>query len=164
MEEEALTMEELIRFDNLRSVLEEYAQDVVQNYQDLLRDNDSVASGKLINGVHFQILQGDHTFDVYLKLEDYWKYVEYGSKPHWPPVNKILEWIKVKPVVPRPLNNGKLPTQQQLAFLIGRKIATVGIKEKPMLRKTLDEINAFYANRIEEALSKDVQEALVILR
>lgn len=164
METKTLAMDDLIRFDSLRKVLESYANDVVMNYKDQLRVNDAVASGKLINKVRYQIKEGDHIFDVSLKLQDYWKYLEYGTKPHWPPVNKILEWIKVKPVLPRPLANGKLPTPKQLAFLIGRKIATFGTEAKPMLRKTLENLNAFYQGEIERALEEDVKRSLVIFR
>ena len=157
-------MDDLIRFDALRAVLSRYADEVLSKYKAVLKEKDAVASGKLINRVNYQIKEGDHTFEVSLKLQDYWKYLEYGTKPHWPPVNKILEWIKVKPVIPRPLSNGKLPTQQQLAFLIGRKISIFGTEAKHMLRDTLDSLNDYYKAEIEKALSEDVKRSLVIFR
>jgi hypothetical protein len=46
---------------------------------------------------------------ISLNLQDYWKYVEDGTRPHFPPIEDILQWIKVKPVLPRK-RKGKLPT------------------------------------------------------
>ena len=67
------------------------------------------------------------TYKIYLILQDYWKYVEYGRKPGtFPNVGKIQEWIKIKPVIPRPLTNGIVPTEKQLSFLIGRSIKEKG--------------------------------------
>jgi hypothetical protein len=44
-------------------------------------------------------------------LPEYWKYVEDGRKSgKYPPLETIKKWIEVKPVLPRPLANGKLPT------------------------------------------------------
>ena len=67
----------------------------------------------------------------------------------------------MKPVLPRPMSNGKLPTEKQLAFLISRKIATVGIEPKPMLKKTLDQLNGYYIEMIKDAIAEDVQKAII---
>ena len=73
---------DLIKFDKLHSVLEQYGKDVADNYKDQLELNDSIASQKLINSVTSTVVVGSQTFKVQLSLENYWKYVEYGSKPH----------------------------------------------------------------------------------
>ena len=70
-----------------------------------------------------------------------------------PPLNKIIEWIKVKPILPR-ANKGKLPTDKQLAFLIGRSIKKNGIKAKPLFNKTQEEILKEYKVKIKDALLK----------
>lgn len=57
--------------------------------------------------------------------------------------------------------NGKLPTQKQLAFLISRKIATEGIDPKPMLKKTLDQLNGFYLEMIKDAISEDIKKSII---
>ena len=62
------------------------------------------------------------------------------------------------------MSNGKLPTQMQLAFLISRKIATVGIEHKPMLKKTLDQLNGYYLEMIKEAMSEDIKKAIIFSR
>ena len=84
----------------------------------------------------------DEKFVLYFNMPEYWKYVEYGRKPgKFPPIDKIRQWIKVKPVLPRPGKNGKLPTENQLAFLIARKIAKKGIPATHSLSKTVNNFN-----------------------
>ena len=76
-----------------------------------------------------------------MSFADYWKWAEYGRKPgKFPPIEKIKEWIKVKPILPRP-TDGKLPTENQLAFLIARKIATKGTKGSGVYAKTVKEFD-----------------------
>lgn len=88
---------ELVTLDNLKAVLEEYGQAVRNLYQDNLILHDRIASGDLLNSVEFRVVEGDHTYEVQLTLAEYWKFVEYDTKPHWPPVAALLEWIRVKP-------------------------------------------------------------------
>ena len=74
-------------------------------------------------------LNGKHLI-VYLELDHYWKYVEYGRRAgKMPPADKIKEWIRVKPIIPNPIN-GKIPDTKQLAFLIARKIGREGFEGK----------------------------------
>ena len=142
-------------FDNLLNALSEYKNAVAVHYKDRLVADDKKATGQLINSISTEIKVGSDTFEVVLNVVDYFRYVEEGRKPgKFPPVDKILSWIRVKPVIPRPIN-GKLPTEQQLAFLIGRKIATEGIEAGHQLRDTVQAINAEYIPKLEQALQED---------
>lgn len=148
---------ELINFDNLMAVLEEYAQEVRNLYQDNLIRNDRIATGDLLNSIDYQVQFNGVAYEVQLKLEDYWKYVEEDTKPHWPPVNKILEWISAKPIIPRPDDRGRIPTPRQLAFLIGRKISRVGTEGSHDLKDAIEVINARYRDKIVYAIGQDTQ-------
>ena len=142
-------------FDNLLNALSEYKNAVAVHYKDRLVADDKKATGQLINSISTEIKVGSDTFEVVLNVVDYFRYVEEGRKPgKFPPVDKILSWIRVKPVIPRPIN-GKLPTEQQLAFLIGRKIATEGIEAGHQLRDTVQAINAEFIPKLEAALQED---------
>lgn len=99
------------------------------------------SSGNLSKSIKGIVKMNDKYLTISISLEDYWKYIEYGTNPHFPPVDKIREWIRVKPVLPRPLASGKLPTENQLAFLIGRKISKFGTKPKPFLNNTKEEFD-----------------------
>lgn len=147
----------LMNWNNLQKVLEEYAITVRNKYQDNLINSNRIASGKLLNSIDFIIEKDNQHISVSLKLEDYWKYVEYDTKPHWPPVDKILEWIKIKPILPRPDRKGNLPTPNQLAFLIGRKISEDGTTGTKDLHSAIEEINTEFEIRIQEAITKDLE-------
>lgn len=120
-------------------------QNIINEFTDTLKSvissNGSNASGTLSKSITGIVKMNDKYLTVSISLEDYWKYIEYGTNPHFPPVDKIREWIRVKPVLPRPLASGKLPTENQLAFLIGRKISKFGTKPKPFLNNTKEEFN-----------------------
>jgi hypothetical protein len=119
-----------------------------------LQRNGSNASGDLSNSIKGTVKTSGKWIEISISLEDYWKYIEYGTKPHFPPIDAIRMWIDVKPILPRPLPNGKLPTKQQLAFLIARKISRVGTKAKPFLFNTLEKFN------LEEVLYETVMEEI----
>lgn len=145
-----------MEFKRLKEVLERYGQLLVTRYQTYVPE----ASGKLVQSVKYEMRMGDTSYEVGLWLEDYWKYVEHGRKAgKFPPLSKIEEWIRVKPVIPRPYN-GKLPTEKQLAFLIGRKIAQEGIEPKNVLKRTRDEVLDEMLMSVKQAIMEDVQEDL----
>ena len=54
------------------------------------------------------------------------------------------------------MKNGKLPTPQQLAFLIGRKIAVFGTEGIPDLTDSVQDMNTAFRERIAEALAADM--------
>lgn len=148
-----------MEFNNLRSVLLDYAIALQNKYKDNLLLSDRVATGELVKSVQYKLDFKDKEFIIYLELEDYYKYVENGTRPHFPPVNAILNWIKAKPVLPTPIN-GKLPTPNQLAYLIGRKISEVGTEGSHDLEKSSKTISEEYEELILEALEKDINEDL----
>lgn len=132
--------------------------DFVLAIKDKINRNGTNASGKLSKSIKGIVKKNGKWIEISVSLEDYWKYIEYGTRPHFPPIDAIKKWIKVKPILPRPLPNGKLPTTDQLAFLIGRKISRVGTKPKPFLDKTISEFNLI--DKIYDLLSKEVEQQI----
>lgn len=149
-------MSELIKFPNLQYVLENYIEELKREYENKLLDNDHVASWNLIKNIeivtHFQ----GQDYWVGFNLEDYWKYVEYDTRPHFPPVDALLRWIEIKPVLPHPDKNGKLPTPNQLAYLIGNKINEVGTKGTNDLSEANQTVSQRYEELIKMAIDEDV--------
>lgn len=148
-----------LQFNNLKSVLLDFAIAIQNKYKDNLMASDRMATGDLIRSVQYKTKFQEREFVISLDLEDYWKWVEDDTRPHFPPVNAILNWIKAKPVLPTPIN-GKLPTPNQLAYLIGRKISEVGTRGSHDLEKTLDTLNTEYEELIAEALEKDLSNSI----
>ena len=128
-----------MNFENIDSALDSLMNEFQNAYAEKLRETNHTASGNLaLNQKHYFVFDNRY-YRIYLQLEDYWKYLEYGTKPHFPPVEKIAEWIRIKPVLPRPNAKGKLPTQKQLAFLIARSISKKGTKPTHTLQQTINE-------------------------
>lgn len=142
-------------FANVEEVLGRLAEDLRENYKSALLQSDRVASRKLYQSVRTQVVFGLNSWDVQISLEDYWKYVENDTLPHWPPRDKILQWILIKPVIPRPDVRGKIPTPQQLSYLISRKIARFGTDGSHDLERTVEEMLPQYMEELTQALQKD---------
>lgn len=123
---------------NIQRVLETLGDQIIDVYRRKLYEGGSNASGLLGNSLSCIVKTEDGVYDLYLSLQDYWKYVENGRQPgKFPPLDVIKQWIQIKPVIPN-IRNGKLPTLDQLTFLISRSIARNGIPAKNYLGSTLD--------------------------
>ena len=151
-------------FENLTSVLNDFGKFLVEEYKDNLILEDVNASDSLYNSVTYMVEKNNTTYEVKLNLMHYWKYVENGRRAggKFPPVSAIEKWIEVKPVLPRPMSNGKLPTNKQLAYLIARKISIDGIAPRPLLQQSVDEVWRSMQEFIAEALAKDMQKEINI--
>lgn len=152
-------------YPNLTAVLEEYGTAFRNLYQDRLILADKIASGELLNSVNFRLNVEGTIYQVIINFGNayYWKYVEEGiapagkyGNPGWKTFPHIKDWITIKPVLPRPNDKGKLPTLNQLSYLITRKIVNEGIKPTPLLAETAAALNMQYKQKIVEAFRKDV--------
>lgn len=142
---------------NLKEALETYGQVLEEQYREQIASTGAFASGKLFDSVHHIVTVDDHTIDLSLSLEDYWKYVEEGRGPgKFPPLDKIEEWIRIKPVAPYPDSQGRVPSNKQLAFLIGRKIAEEGTEGRHLLDNAIESTQD-WMEIIEQAISKDIE-------
>ena len=147
----------LLQLDNLYQILVELGENVRRGYVNkLIQNGHPTKENTLASTVTSEVIVKGTTYEVVLNLQDYWKYVEEGTKPHWPPVDAILHWVQVKPVIPRPGADGHIPTQKQLAYLIGRKISEEGTKGTHDLKETTDALLGYYEDLIKEALERDV--------
>lgn len=81
--------------------------------------------------------------------------MEEGRSPgKFPPIREIKSWIRTKPVLPRPYG-GKLPSTDQLAYLVARKIHLQGTQGKRILEESLDELSAVAL--LDDAITKDLE-------
>lgn len=159
--------DELFNPAELLAVLEDLAKDIRENYQDSLIRNGRWASGDLVESIYTEVEVRGSRYIVWLNMLDYWKYVEEGTKAHWPPRDAILSWIKAKPIIPRPDSRGRIPKPEQLAFLISRAMAGKspnqantknpqgGTKGTHDLRKVKNAVLSMYEERLTEALHRD---------
>lgn len=148
-----------IKWDKLNQVLEDYGNELIAYYRNKLDYGGINASYDLYNSL--RIIMDTKTkgrIEVNLSLIEYWKYIEKGRKAgKMPPISAIEKWVEIKPVLPRPMDNGKLPTTKQLAYLIARKIGLEGIAPKPILAESIEKINDVFLPLIEQAVAEDIQ-------
>lgn len=150
-------------FNNLQQVLDDFTKDVADTYKSLLLRDGKNATGELISSIKPMTPElVDGTFQCSLSLAPHWKYVENGRKAgKFPPIDNILEWVKTKPQLVRPnrLDRKEL-APKQLAFLVARKIAAKGIQPGNQLEEALDIVYARWKDRIDAAITADIESIL----
>ena len=104
----------------------------------------------------------DNLFEVYFDLPQYFRFAENGRRPgKFPPPDAILKWVQFKRIVPRPGRDGKVPSTNQLVYLISRKIATKGTEGKHLFEKTLDDPNLDnLANKLVELITTEFEKEI----
>lgn len=158
----------LIHFDNLIRVLDEYRMMVIDIYRNKLKADEHVATGNLMNNITYILNRGNREIEVDLRLADYWKYVENDTKPHYPPISAILDWVKVK-FHGTPPNaktyDGPLPSvetlEKQFAYAVQHKIGREGTEGTHDLQETMREVNQMFEQKIAEAIADDLDDTMI---
>lgn len=151
--------DELIEFPRTMEVLQRLADDVKAGYIDQLEKHKhptKYGENRLSDTITTIVEANGMQFSASLKMNYYWKYLEEGTRPHWPPRDAILRWVEIKPVIPRPAGNGRIPTPKQLAYLISRKIANEGTQGTHGFQTTRDALVPFYIDELEKAFNEDI--------
>lgn len=158
-------MEELIRWDHTYKALADYAASVRQIYKDDLYILNHIASGKLASTIDYVIDLDMTRIEVSLRLEDYWKYIEYDTKPHFPPYKAILDWVKVK-------FNGNLPNgydgdlpnvetlEKRFAYLVQQKIGREGTEGTHALEDAVNDAYSTFEKLIDDAIEADLNDGI----
>lgn len=165
-------MEEFTERDlpNLFNVLQRFSTAVIERYK--LKMTTHNASGNLLNNLNSTVEVSGVTVKVNLQIADYFRYLENGRGPTSSSSNasgktlkeSILDWIRVKGIIPRADANGKLPSEASLAYLIARKIHNEGYNTAPQhcLKEAVNEVYSEYQQQFEVALNQDFNENYAI--
>lgn len=145
-----------MEWTHTKAALEEFAAYFRNLLQDRIIEEDLIASGELLNDLDYLIEDGENEWTVSVKIQDYFKYVDEGTTPHWPPVSAIKRWIEIKPVYPEVDSAGRTPSVDQLAFLIGRKIAEEGTEGREIWEPTVQEAIDKYEDKLGDAILEDI--------
>ena len=146
----------------LVNVVREYATEFERLTKKKLIEADKVASGALVASIKTRVEINGTIYTVWLDSKDYLKYVEYDTRPHFPPPDAMLKWVREKKSIAtrEKTGNKNLPTERQVAFLVGRKISEEGTKGIGAVAGTVEELNAVYLKRMEDALYQSVAQSL----
>lgn len=147
---------------NTYQVLNDFGLELIAKYKDKLAQQ-NYTEGELFKTIKLEgIKYKNGIFNIEINIADYWKYIEYGRRAgaKMPPVNVIEKWITKKNIIPRPitLKSGKqvIPTTKSLAFVIARSIGIKGIKPRPYLNDSLNEIRLNLIDKLKDSITKDL--------
>lgn len=165
-------MEELkIEWRHLEETLKNFADYFIQEARNNLSDNNSNASFNLYNSFEKIIEIGDDWFSVKISLEDYWKYVEEGTGPshkpdargqYWPPIKPLINWVSDKNIQPSyPDANGRIPSVEQLPYMIKNKIHNEGTEPHPFFEPAKQDAISRFELSIDLAIAEDVDEYIM---
>ncbi len=137
-------------------------------------------TGRLLRSVAFSIIKGKDELRLILGSNlEYALYVEEGRKPgKWPSLNGLVKWVgrkmrekginarvnvtfdQLKQMAKEKNKTGAASTQakiarQQLAmlYLVGRKIATKGIRQKLIFKRIEDGLLAYFRAEVQRELN-----------
>lgn len=152
-----------VDYTNTIQVLTEFGNAIIDSYKEKL-GSQGYQDGKLFNNIVLKgVTENKGNFTISINLEEYWKYIEYGRRAgaKMPPIKAIENWINVKQIIPKPLTlkSGKtiIPSTKSLAFVIARSISRKGIKPRPYMKNSIDEMKKIFIERIKDAISKDLK-------
>ena len=158
-------------FENLYEVMKTYGESILTTYQEKILDN-AFASGGLIEGSRSYVVEyKEGYYEVEISLPFYWKYVEEGNAPAglYPNINAngkgwgayphILNWIRIKPIAPRPDTKGKVPTPENLAGMIVHSMIENGTEGRHFMEEAI-KANEDYLALIDEAVMMDLEKDL----
>lgn len=167
-----------MEFPKTNAVLEDFGNDFVELVLQEIQDKDGVATGEMYNTLGWKIEETENGLTLFLTHTDYFHYWNDGTRPHWPPQEPIENWVRAKGIEGRPMRvvrtwkwvtkdgvehtNGKevtiLPTVQQIAFLVRRKISLEGTEPRSAFEAAYDALIGFYEPKIIEAFTEDTLE------
>ena len=146
-----------MNWNNLKKCLEEYSMYLLQASR-----NNMPTYYELKDKIKFVMNVNGNFYEIEFNAPSYWKWANDGRRPgKMPPVNVIADWVRRRNITPYALKNGKLPTMEQLPFMIANAIARDGTKfHGPtgihFLEKSIDEQKSYWDNKISEAISNDI--------
>ena len=91
----------------------------------------------------------------------YAPYIEFGTKPHFPPVKAIRQWVLLKRKDMKNPKTGKkgipLKDVDSVAFAIAKRISKVGTKENLQWTRSIKEVTPKFEAWIREAAVKGLE-------
>lgn len=146
-----------MNWNNLKKCLEEYSMYLLQASR-----NNMPTYYELKDKIKFVMNVNGNFYEIIFNAPAYWEYANDGRKKpenpklaKRPPIKVITEWIRRRNITPE-LKNGKLPTMEQLPFMIANKIKREGFRGIHFLDKSIDEQKTYWDNKISEAISNDI--------
>lgn len=148
--------------ENVKRVLEIYVERFERVYTDKFFET---YYPEFINSITTKMYIRKREFGITMNLADYWKWIEFGRGPgKFPPVEAMVSWVEKNIPSPNAIQTSSgpvIPTPNQLAYLVGRKISKEGVKGKHYLRDTVNELRDQFITDITEAIKEDIKATIL---
>lgn len=143
----------IINWENTYAVLKEYAETLKRKYQDQIIAGKHIKTGNLLNHISYTFNTGATSIELVFNLEDYWKYLEFGTYDKKD--GQVGEFINIiaTPVIPAKTFSGNLPTMGGLK----------GITPYHMLGNATFETEMDIEDKLEQAIAKDLDYGINVL-
>jgi len=122
----------------------------------IIRKENKIGAGELVNSISHKIeMEGDKLI-INILANEYIVYVDEGRKAgSFPPVDKIRQWVKDKPIVKRtPISDNAL------VYLIGKKINDEGIAATNIIHKAIDNFLRLNEEKIAELFGDEISDQI----
>jgi len=112
------------------------------------RDSGFGASGVLSSSItHIEEVSETGVIGMVFSPQNYVEAVEIGTRPHWPPIEPLVDWVKVKFGLPE-------KDARSMAHAVAWKISRVGTEGKFMFRRGLEKQQAEVQRIFEAAVAR----------
>lgn len=141
--------------EHVRKVLEEFGYEFQQQVREKIFAENAVATGDLLNSIGYEIEEdAEGTLTLYLTHAEHFHYVNENTRPHWPPILPIVQWVIDKPLAT------DLPEVNKIAHAVQWKIAQEGTQGHYFFESTLNGLMEKYYPKIVDAIYEDIEEDL----
>ena len=137
-----------IKWNKLTQVLNDYADYFINKARQNIIDNNSVATGTLMNTMEKIVEINDNKISVKIKLQDYWDDLENGQRPFTLGIATIKDWIEVKNLDLNP-------------YAVQKKIQKEGTDAHPFFNSAKDETYKIFEQRITYAIEEDIAQWVI---
>lgn len=161
-----------MKVDNIYKTLEDIGKQVIKEMGDIIKSNNSVASGNLLNSLSYDVYVENGVWNLVIEYADYGKYIDKGRHPgRFPPKSDIENWMRLKGIPKQALwpimvkiKKGGFYSKKMGTVRMGGKSSSVytpvkGINFTDPLAKNLD--IAKLKEEFADAFSATVREDLI---
>lgn len=122
----------------------------------IIRKENKIGAGELVNSISHKIEEKGEKLIVQILANEYIIYVDAGRRAgSFPPVDKIRDWVKEKPITPY----GDI-SEDSLVYLIGKKIHDEGIDATNIIQKAIDNFLRLNEDEIAERYGDEVSDEI----
>lgn len=104
----------------LKQANEITGEEMVRDAQRFLKEHDAIVTGDLFNSIQWRVSSDGLEVEIG-STSRYAPYVEFGTSPHFPPLDAIRAWCRLRGI------------DESAAYPIAKKISEVGTPEQPFL-------------------------------